>query len=289
MAITTAGTYLLIIARYNRDHWNNLKKAQPDGRKKAEDVAEELFPEKIMRLPQVTSAQFETFLSDLPPEKLATLLSGVPPEERVTLLSGLRTEELARSLSGVPVEERATVLSGLPPDDLATSLSSLPPDELARSLRGLRAEELTRLRGNIHTKGTTLSPHLQGVSTVQSFKSDIFARINAREKKEGFSYAALSDDEKETVLDAIFNEDPPPEPIGWIAVVKTAGFASFIQQMSENDSVLWRIYDIQVHPHDQSGAPIGATGNNGSIPVLNDDTTTLEIYNFMTPTNWSMG
>jgi hypothetical protein len=52
--------------------------------------------------------------------------------------------------------------------------------------------------------------------------------------------------------------------MGWIAVIDAASFQSFVQQMGGKEGPLWRMYDIEVIP-------------------LNNDRTTKDIYDFMTP------
>jgi hypothetical protein len=56
--------------------------------------------------------------------------------------------------------------------------------------------------------------------------------------------------------------------IGWLAVVDKSDFPAFIEHMGGKAGPLWRMYDIEIIP-------------------LNQDQTTWDVYNFMTPVNWS--
>jgi len=56
--------------------------------------------------------------------------------------------------------------------------------------------------------------------------------------------------------------------IGWMAVVDASSYQSFVDQIGGEAGPLQRIYDIEVIP-------------------LNDDGTTNDIYQLMTPVSWN--
>jgi hypothetical protein len=56
--------------------------------------------------------------------------------------------------------------------------------------------------------------------------------------------------------------------VGWIAVVDAGYLSSFVAKMGGETGPLWNMYDIEIIP-------------------LNDDQTTADIYELMTPVNWN--
>jgi hypothetical protein len=119
-------------------------------------------------------------------------------------------------------------------------------------------------------------PYLQGVLAVDTFQSDIFARLSVEFEK-------MDRPDKISILDPIYEDDPPYPPVGWMAVVDESYFLSFIGLMSSNGGHLWRMFDIEIHP-----LPAGWTKKDldRQLPSLMGDKKTDQIYWHMTPTNW---
>src|SRR2546423_412051 len=73
--------------------------------------------------------------------------------------------------------------------------------------------------------------------------------------------------------------------IGWMAVVDAAHFLWFVEQMSGHGtgSGLWQVFDVEIVPL-QAGWMENDVHTR--VPALNDDTTTADIYEDMTPVSW---
>jgi hypothetical protein len=56
--------------------------------------------------------------------------------------------------------------------------------------------------------------------------------------------------------------------MGWIAVVDYSSYEKFVEALGGKKGPLWRMYDIEVIP-------------------LNNDRTTQDVYDFMTPVSWA--
>jgi hypothetical protein len=125
--------------------------------------------------------------------------------------------------------------------------------------------------------------HLRGIRQAQTFASEVF--INLESRMEGGVFARLSRDQKDEILDEIYATKPNVE-VGWITVIEEASFNAFIDKMNANGGILWRMYDIEVHPFsDEPAAMSFFPENESSQRSTAADTNTM--YKYMTPTNWS--
>ncbi len=114
-------------------------------------------------------------------------------------------------------------------------------------------------------------PYPPGVLLVHTFHSGIHAKLPYDK------FESMSSEQWEAELDRIFaafdpHESPPEtdvkDPgIGWIAVVHRDSLDQFVETMGGKEGALWKMYDPRVIP-------------------LSDDTTTYDIYRFMTPVHW---
>jgi hypothetical protein len=116
-----------------------------------------------------------------------------------------------------------------------------------------------------------------------TFASDLLSKVGTKR------YESLSDDEKDLYVDAIYASSPVYPPVGWMEIVSNDKFAAYIDKMSDNESILWKIYDIEIYPLTDDWTE---TQILGIVPALNegppaDDGTTNGIYLNMTPKNWS--
>ena len=115
---------------------------------------------------------------------------------------------------------------------------------------------------------------LQGVQMLHTFHSDIFATLMERIAENDTAPEQRKKKEVTDITDEVFairgaparthEKDPG---IGWFAVVEANSFASFVERLGGREGPLWRMYDMEVIP-------------------LNDDKTTQDIYDFMTPVSW---
>jgi hypothetical protein len=74
-------------------------------------------------------------------------------------------------------------------------------------------------------------------------------------------------DDFEAAPSKIAGTDERDPGVGWIAVVDASRFPAFVEQLGGKGGPLWRLYDMEVFP-------------------LNNDQTTHDIYELMTPSNW---
>ena len=88
----------------------------------------------------------------------------------------------------------------------------------------------------------------------------------------------MPDDKQGELVDTIFTKfqaqpanapgtDEKDPGIGWIAVINADRFAPFMEHIGGKTGPLWRMYDMEVIP-------------------LNNDRTTEDVYELMTPTSW---
>jgi hypothetical protein len=93
-----------------------------------------------------------------------------------------------------------------------------------------------------------------------------------------YEFRSMSDDKQDELVENIFTEfqaqptnapgtDEQDPGIGWIAVINADRFAPFIEYIGGKTGPLWRMYDMEVIP-------------------LNNDRTTEDVYELMTPTSW---
>lgn len=112
----------------------------------------------------------------------------------------------------------------------------------------------------------------QGLQLARTLHTSIHTKIP-------YNFRALSDQQRDEMVETIFddfNAQPasPPDAdahdpgVGWIAMIDRDRFAAFVEQMGGKHGPLWRMYDIEVIP-------------------LNDDRTTNDVYELMTPVHWN--
>jgi hypothetical protein len=113
---------------------------------------------------------------------------------------------------------------------------------------------------------------MEGVLLARTFNTSIHSKIPS-------DYRDLSSDKQDELTQAMFDDfaaapakiagtDEQDPGVGWIAVVDANRFPAFVDQMGGKSGPLWRLYDIEVI-------------------ALNNDQTTHDIYELMTPRNWS--
>lgn len=232
MAITIPGAFL-IIARYNRDKWNNLTELQQET---AHDTAEELFPEKRHPLPQLRPAE-RAILQELPDKELRPFHPLTLEEQKAKRLAHREVV----TFQALPTEE----------EDLIAFKPLLieEPDPFPKGVRLLHSFH-TGAFAEIEEKiiGETLPAHVK----VELFQT---ANVDEQKKLVNLLLAAPGTDTK----------DPG---MGWIAVVDASSYEQFVEKLGGKKGPLWRMYDIEVIP-------------------LNNDRTTLDVYDFMTPVSWA--
>jgi hypothetical protein len=118
----------------------------------------------------------------------------------------------------------------------------------------------------------------QGVLLVRTFDSELFAELDTE------TYRNSSDAHKDLFVDGIYATRTLDVPVGWMAVVDAKAFFSFVEWLSSEDGVLWRVYDIEIFPLNSGWTLLNIAGR---VPRLRDDATTEDVYMFMTPRNWS--
>jgi hypothetical protein len=243
MAITIPGAFL-IIARYNRDKWNNLTELQQET---AHKTAEVLFPEAREPLPQLRPEE-RTILKNLPDAELRPF--------RPLTLKEQKDEQLARQEKGIT--------------------QSLPPEETFQALPREEEEEPYSEEVKIPVAAKSVSL-IKGVRLVHSFHTGAFVEIEEKivgEKQPEHVKVRLSqtDDIEEqkkqvSLLLAAPGTDTKDPGMGWIAVIDASSYEPFVEAMGGKKGPLWRMYDIEVIP-------------------LNNDRTTQDVYDFMTPVSW---
>jgi hypothetical protein len=232
MPITIPGAFL-IIARYNRDKWNNLTDLQQDT---AHETAEKLFPEKRHPLPQLRPAE-RAILQELPAAELRPFHPLTLEEQKVERL-----------------EHREAV-----------SFQALPTNEEdPHAFKALLTEEP--------------DPFPKGVRLLHSFHTGAFAEIDGKimgEKLPAHVKVELfrtdDKDEQRLLVDSLLTApgtDTKDPGMGWIAVVDYSSYEKFVEALGGKKGPLWRMYDIEVIP-------------------LNNDRTTQDVYDFMTPVSWA--
>jgi hypothetical protein len=139
------------------------------------------------------------------------------------------------------------------------------PDEQPKSLPQLNPPDGDRL------------PQLKGVSMVRTFRSAVFDKLPEQ-------YLTMSRKEKNVVLDTFLGPQATKTDIGWMAVVDTNHFSSFLKQVCGETCLFWRMYDIEVLPLYEGWTMADVSKK---LPPLNDDRTTEDIYKNMTVRNWN--
>jgi hypothetical protein len=102
---------------------------------------------------------------------------------------------------------------------------------------------------------------LAGVRTIHTFHSVFFDRLPD-------NFYTLSEQQQNEIAIPLIAELGDNLKIGWMAVVDASSYQSFVDQIGGEAGPLQRIYDIEVIP-------------------LNDDGTTNDIYQLMTPVSWN--
>jgi hypothetical protein len=139
------------------------------------------------------------------------------------------------------------------------------PDEQPKSLPQLNPPDGDRL------------PQLTGVSMVRTFRSAVFDKLPQQ-------YLTMSRQDKNAVLDTFLGPQATKTDIGWMAVVDTDHFSSFLKQVCGETCLFWRMYDIEVLPL-HAGWTMADVSTK--VPPLNDDRTTEDIYKNMTVRSWN--
>jgi hypothetical protein len=133
-----------------------------------------------------------------------------------------------------------------------------------------------------NTKGLQ---HLTGVRMIHTFRSPFFAKLpndffSLEEKEQtALTQSAIAEvgretlgleDEKQTALtqSALFELGGEALGIGWIAIIDAHYLQTFFQRMGGEHGPFARVFDIEVIE-------------------LNDDRTTNDIYQLMTPRSWN--
>jgi hypothetical protein len=110
---------------------------------------------------------------------------------------------------------------------------------------------------------------------LQTFASDIF------QMQDSPAYRAMNDDEKTRYVNGIYATEPPKPPVGWMEIIEAQELPAFIHNMAP----FWKMYDVEFFE-----LPADWTDSHPDIralPPLNNDLTTHEVYDFMTPRNWT--
>jgi hypothetical protein len=133
-----------------------------------------------------------------------------------------------------------------------------------------------------NTKGLQ---NLPGVRTCHTFRSPFFDRLpddfffKEDGEQQALTQSAIADLKQEAAQAALArsgNEDlnaenPRKEDtlgIGWIAIIDAHAYPSFVKRMGGENSPFSRVFDI-------------------TVIELNDDRTTKDIYQLMTPRSWN--
>jgi len=108
----------------------------------------------------------------------------------------------------------------------------------------------------------------EGVLALQTFHSDLFGLLHDKIAGNTTPGKAPSD-----IANELFANWQPPaadikDPgIGWLAILDAKQLDEFVKSMGGREGPLWRMYDIEIIP-------------------LNNDRSTQDIYDFMTPVSW---
>ncbi|GAB4109917.1 MAG: hypothetical protein Fur005_08460 [Roseiflexaceae bacterium] len=120
----------------------------------------------------------------------------------------------------------------------------------------------------------------ESLRIAQTFASDLFAKMD-------FFYQGQAEparELKELYVDMIYSSSPIFPPVGWMEVVHAADFASYIAKISQNNSILWKIFDIEIFPFPNGWRESDVVAK---LPALNGNISTDDVYYRMTPRNWS--
>jgi hypothetical protein len=99
------------------------------------------------------------------------------------------------------------------------------------------------------------------VRTIHTFHSDFFNQLPD-------NFYSLSPNQQIEVANSVIAKLGADNlKIGWLAIVNASSYDAFVAKMGGTSGPLWSIFDIDVIP-------------------LNDDATTNDIYQLMTPVNW---
>ena len=119
---------------------------------------------------------------------------------------------------------------------------------------------------------------IKGVRLLHSFHTGAFVEIEDKivgerqpehVKVRLFQTASIENQKKQVnLLLAAPGTDTKDPGMGWIAVVDASSYDEFVAAMGGKQQPLWRMYDIEVIP-------------------LNNDRTTQDVYDFMTPVSWA--
>jgi hypothetical protein len=116
---------------------------------------------------------------------------------------------------------------------------------------------------------------LKGVRLLHTFHTRAFVEIDktvlaTKQPAPIKLLAQKTEDDQRREVDALLiapDTDENDPGMGWIAVVDHYNFTDFVIAMGGKAGPLWRMYDIEVIP-------------------LNNDQSTKDIYDFMTPVSW---
>lgn len=112
----------------------------------------------------------------------------------------------------------------------------------------------------------------------QSFASDLFPKLSPR-------YKALEKAEMDLFVDGIYATAEPNPRVGWMEIIAADALAGYLELLCTNGSALWKMYDIEIHP---LRAAWDLSDLQGILPALKGDKTTQNVYDDMTPRNWSI-
>jgi hypothetical protein len=232
MPITIPGAYL-IIARYNRDKWNNLTEYEQDV---AHETAEVLLPEQREPLPQLR-AEERAILRELPDAELR-------PFHPLTL------KEQRERQGAVTFQRR--------PDKEEEEKETTKASRASSSAKPVALIEGVRLLHSFHTGAfAEIDEKIMGEELPAHVKVELFRTDDKAKQKH------LVD----LLLEAPGTDTKDPG-MGWIAVVDASSYQELVEAMGGKNGPLWRMYDMEVIP-------------------LNNDRTTQDVYDFMTPVSWA--
>lgn len=192
-----------------------------------------------------------------------------------TKWQGLRAEDVLTA--GNQLDPAAKTPTQEQAEDKAEELFPEEP----RPLPQLAAEE-----NETSASGGTSSPgQLKGARMVHTFYSDLHIQIdrmlqaqleqtedNAHNPEMRGKLDALVDrfyaQLANSALQPVQGTSVSDPGIGWMAVVDAVSFDPIIMEIAKRSEPLWRMYDIEVIP-------------------LNNDKTTQDVYELMTPVHWS--
>lgn len=104
-------------------------------------------------------------------------------------------------------------------------------------------------------------PYVEGAQTIHTFNSPFFDQLPD-------DFFDLPEEQQIRMVNSVIAELGEDNlGIGWMAVIDASSFGSFVARMGGENGPLWRTFDIEVI-------------------ALNDDQTTNDIYQLMTPVNW---